>query len=121
LAYIDEARSGAISEGQRAEVRLRSLPHHVFRAHVVRIGIESDRVNEERRVFVKCEQCPARFHLGEQAEVLITVANLAKATLVPEAAVIGYDGSKGAAWTLESGYLKRRVVSVGYHTEDARL
>jgi HlyD family secretion protein len=121
LAYIDESRAGPIREGQPVEVRLRSLPHQVFPARVVRIGIESDRVSEERRVYVKCEQCPMRFHLGEQAEVLITVATLAKATLVPEAAVSGYDGSKGTVWTLEDGRLRRRLVSFGYRTEDARL
>jgi HlyD family secretion protein len=121
LAYIDESRSGAIREGQPAEVRLRSLPHQIFPARVVRVGIESDRVTEERRVYVKCEQCPVRFHLGEQAEVLITVATLAKARLVPEAAVTGYDGTSGKVWTVEEGRLKRRVVSFGHRTEDARL
>jgi HlyD family secretion protein len=121
LAYIDESRAGAIKEGQAVEVRLRSLPNQVFPARVVRIGIESDRVSEERRVYVKCEQCPVRFHLGEQAEVLITVATLAKARLVPEAAVSGYDGAKGTVWTVENGRLKRRLVSFGYRTEDSRL
>jgi HlyD family secretion protein len=121
LAYIDESRSGGIGEGQPAQVRLRSLPDQVFTARVVRIGIESDRVSEERRVYVKCEQCPVRFHLGEQAEVLITVATLATARLVPEAAVTGYDGRKGTVWSVEDGRLKRRVVSFGYRTEDSRL
>jgi HlyD family secretion protein len=121
LAYIDESRSGAIREDQPAEVRLRSLPHQVFPARVVRVGIESDRVTEERRVYVKCEQCPVRFHLGEQAEVLITIATLAKARLVPEAAVIGYDGTKGTVWTVENGRLKRRFVRFGHRTEGSRL
>ncbi|MGE0854165.1 MAG: efflux RND transporter periplasmic adaptor subunit [Hyphomicrobiaceae bacterium] len=121
LAYIDESRSGGIKEGQPAEVRLRSLPDQVFTARVVRIGIESDRVSEERRVYVKCEQCPVRFHLGEQAEVLITVATLAKARLVPEAAVAGYDGRKGTVWTVEDGRLRRRVVSFGRRTGDSQL
>jgi HlyD family secretion protein len=121
LAYIDESRAGGIREGQSAQVRLRSLPHQVFPARVVRIGIESDRVTEERRVYVKCEQCPDRFHLGEQVEVLITVAVLAQARLVPEAAVTGYDGSKGTVWSVEDGRLKRRVVSFGHRTEDSRL
>jgi HlyD family secretion protein len=121
LAYIDESRAGGIKEGQLAEVRLRSLPNEVFAARVVRVGIESDRVSEERRVYVKCGQCPVRFHLGEQAEVLITVAMLPKARLVPEAAVTGYDGSKGSVWSLENGRLKRRVVSFGYRTEHSRL
>jgi HlyD family secretion protein len=121
LAYIDEARSGAIREGQPAEVRLRSLPHEIFPARVVRVGIESDRLTEERRVYVKCERCPVRFHLGEQAEVLITVATLPKARLVPEVAVTGYDGTKGTVWTVENGRLKRRVVTFGHRTEDSRL
>jgi len=121
LAYIDEARSGAIQEDQPAEVRLRSLPDRMFAARVARIGIESDRVTEERRVYVKCDQCPPRFHLGEQAEVLITVARLAKALLIPEAAVTGFDGGKGTVWTVDGGRLKRRVVAFGHRTEDARL
>jgi HlyD family secretion protein len=121
LAYIDESRSGAIREDQPVEVRLRSLPHQVFPARVVRIGIESDRVTEERRVYVKCDQCPTAFHLGEQAEVWITVAKLPKARLVPEAAVTGYDGTKGTVWTVEAGRLKRRVLSLGYRTEDSRV
>jgi HlyD family secretion protein len=121
LAYIDESRAGAIREGQAVEVRLRSLPDQVFLARVVRIGIESDRVSEERRVYVKCEQCPVRFHLGEQAEVLITVATLANARLVPEAAVSAYDGAKGAVWTVEDGRLQRRIVTFGHRTEDSRL
>jgi HlyD family secretion protein len=121
LAYIDESRSGPIKEGQPAEVRLRSLPRQVFPARVVRIGIESDRVTEERRVYVKCEQCPVSFHLGEQAEVWITVAELAKARLVPEAAVTGFDGNKGTVWTVEEGRLKRRILSFGYRIEDSRI
>ncbi len=121
LAYVDESRAGAIKEGQPAEVRLRSLPQQVFSAKVVRIGIESDRVTEERRVHVKCDVCPVRFHLGEQAEVLIQVAILEKATLVPEAAVTGFDGSKGTVWTVEDGRLARRAVSFGHRTEDSRL
>ena len=121
LAYIDKSRAGAIKEGQPAEVRLRSLPNQVFQARVVRVGIESDRVSEERRVYVKCEQCPVRFHLGEQVEVLITVATLSKARLVPEAAVTGFDGARGKVWSVENGRLKRRLVSFGYRTEDSRL
>lgn len=50
LAYIDESRSGGITEGQPAEVRLRSLADQVFAARLVRIGIGSDPVSEEWRV-----------------------------------------------------------------------
>lgn len=121
LAYIDEARSGPIAVGQPAEVRLRSLPQQRFRGEVVRIGIESDRVTEERRVWVRCGNCPTAFHLGEQAEVLITVASLEKARLVPEAAVAGFDGAKGQVWIVENGRAVRRTIAFSYRTEDARI
>lgn len=121
MAYVDESRSGAIREGQEAEVRLRSLPQQVFKAKVMRIGIESDRVTEERRVYVKCEQCPPHFHLGEQIEVLITVGTLGKALLVPETALNGYDGRSAKVWTVESGRLVRRSVTLGLRTENSLL
>jgi HlyD family secretion protein len=121
LAYVDEARAGWIKEGQPAEVRLRSRPDLTYQARVVRIGIESDRVNEERRVYVKCEHCPGNLQLGEQAEILITVATLSKALLVPESAVQAFDGTKGNVWTVENGQLERRHVTFRHRTEDARL
>jgi HlyD family secretion protein len=121
LAYVDEERAGAIEEGQEAEVRLRSRPQDTFQARVVRIGIESDRVSEERRVWVKCEQCPPRVFLGEQAEVRILVARLDSALLVPEAAVSGYDGHVGRAWIVRNGRLETVELNFGHRTEDGRL
>ena len=121
LAYIDEARAGAIALGQTAEVRLRSLPHDVFGGTVARIGIESDRVNEERRVWIKCNLCPPQIYLGEQAEVRITVATLPEALLVPEIAVAGFDGHQGSVWIVQDGRLSEINVVFGHRTEDARL
>ncbi len=121
LAYIDETRAGSIAVGQTAEVRLRSLPHEVFGGTVDRIGIESDRVNEERRVWIACDTCPAEVYLGEQAEVRITVANLPEALLVPEVAVSGFDGHRGGVWTVQDGRLAQTDVIFGHRTEDARV
>lgn len=121
LAYVDESRAGSIRVGQPAEVRLRSLPKAVFPGHVVRVDIESDRVNEERRVYVACDQCPETFHLGEQAEVLVTTSNLSEATLIPEAAVTGFDGTAGAIWAVNDQQLHRRSVQFGASTLDGRL
>ena len=52
LAYIDESKAGEIKVGQPAEIALRSLPGRRFQGRIERIEIESDRVNEERRVDV---------------------------------------------------------------------
>lgn len=121
LAYVDEARAGWIAEGQPAEVRLRSRADLAYAARVVRVGIESDRASEERRVYVKCERCPSNLQLGEQAEVLITVATLPNALMVPEHAVRAFDGVKGDVWTVEDGRLRSRRVAFRHRTEDARL
>lgn len=121
LAYVDEARAGGIRVGQPAEVRLRSLPRQMFQGHVTRIAIESDRVSEERRVYIACDRCPPSFHLGEQAEVFITTGVLDEALLVPETAVEGFDGTAGTVWIVEDGRLQRREVTFGSRTLDARL
>ena len=121
LAYVDEARAGFIQEGQRVDARLRSRPQDAFTGRVVRIGLESDRVTEERRVFIKGDNPPPRIYLGEQAEFWITVARLDTALLVPEVAVHGYDGRQGSVWTVEAGRLHRRLVKFRHRTEDARL
>lgn len=121
LAHIDEDQAGAIEEGQFAEIQLRSLPQTTFKAHVNRIGIESDRINEERRVWVKCEPCPPCMHLGEQTEVFITVAHLDDALLVPETAVSDYNGRDGLVWIIKDGRLDRLRLTFGHRTENSRL
>jgi HlyD family secretion protein len=121
LAYVDEARAGFINEGQQVDARLRSRPQESFTGKVERIGLESDRVTEERRVYIKGENPPPRVFLGEQVEFWITVATLDKALLVPAAAVHGYDGRQGMVWTFEDGRLHRRLVKFRHRTEDARL
>ncbi|MDT3684179.1 MAG: efflux RND transporter periplasmic adaptor subunit [Pseudorhodoplanes sp.] len=121
LAYVDEARAGFIEEGQPVEARLRSRPLESFTGRVVRIGLESDRVTEERRVYLRGDNPPARVYLGEQVEFWITVASLDNALLVPSAAVHGYDGRQGTVWTVEDGRLHRRLVQFRHRTEDSRL
>lgn len=121
LAYIDEARAGAIEVGQPAEVIRRSAPDLRMPAEVVRIEIESDRVNEEYRVYVRCRGCPLPFHLGEQAEVRITAATLPIAHLVRMNALANIRGNSATAWTVEDGRLHQRQVRLGHRTLDGRV
>lgn len=120
-AYVDEARSGGIVVGQPAEVRLRSLPHKTFSGAVVRVGIESDRVNEERRIYVACTDCPSEFHLGEQAEVYVTKAVLPNALMVPEKTIERFDGASGLVWIVRDGRLARVPVKFGHRSHDGRV
>ncbi len=121
LAYVDEARAGGLAVGQPAELRLRSLPAERFAVEVARVGLESDRVTEERRVWLGCVACPDQLYLGEQAEVLIETARLEQALMVPEAAVSGFDGSQGTVWLIQDGRLEQARLTFGARSEDARL
>jgi HlyD family secretion protein len=121
LAYIDEARAGDIEIGQPAQVTRRSAPDSPMMAKVVRIDIESDRVNEERRIYVRCGGCPLAFHLGEQAEVLITVATLPSARLVKIKSLTNLQRREATAWTVEDGRLEQRTVTLGARTLDGRV
>jgi HlyD family secretion protein len=121
LAYIDEGRAGPIEVGQPAGVVRRSAPELHMKAKVVRIDIESDRVNEERRVYVRCGGCPLTFHVGEQAEVVITVATLPQAHLIRQAGLLKVQGKQATAWTVEDGRLQQRRVTLGQRTLDGRV
>lgn len=121
LGYVDEARAGFISVGQPAQVKLRSMPHKKFSGKVTRVDIESDRISEERRVYVSCLECPKNFHLGEQAEVYVHTATLNSPIMVPETAIEEYDGTQGYIWTVQQNKLRRVAVKFGHKTLEGLL
>lgn len=120
-AYIDEERAGQLALGQSASIRLRSRPQAVFRGKVTRIGLESDRANEERRVWLACEDCPAEMFLGEQAEVRILTGMRERALMVPEAAISGFDRRRGRVWLLRAGRLEQAELTFGARDDRGRV
>lgn len=121
LGYIDESKAGGIQVGQPAEIVLRSLPGQRFSGRVARVEIESDRVNEERRIAVAFDAIPREFHLGEQAEVFITTARLPQALLIPAHAIHELKGQTGTVWTVEEDKLAQREVTLGPRLLDGRI
>ncbi|MCK9372227.1 MAG: efflux RND transporter periplasmic adaptor subunit [Sulfuricurvum sp.] len=71
--YIDERQSGALKIGQSATVTLRSFPEKRFTGEVARIGVESDRITEERVVYIRLRDLTDFLHIGEQAEAEISL------------------------------------------------
>ena len=123
-AYVDEALAGGLQVGQTAYVRLRSEAGTVVEAEVVRIDQESDRVTEERRVYVRCRACKAEHQvrfLGEQAEVEIVKKVVASGLFVPLRLVEGYDGRSGTIWVIDDGRLAKRKVELGDRLLDGRV
>ena len=120
-AYIDEERAGQLALGQRGTIRLRSQPAAEYRGSVARIGLERDRVNEERRVWLTCSDCPAEMFLGEQAEVRILTGTRDRALMVPEVAILGYDGFRGTVWVVQDGRLRRANLTFGARDDRGRV
>ena len=120
-AYVDEERAGQLALGQPGTIRLRSQSAAEFHGTVTRIGLESDRVNEERRVWLTCEDCPAEMYLGEQAEVRITTGNRNSALMVPEVAITGFDGHRGRVWLVRDGRLEQVELSFGARDDRGRV
>ena len=120
-AYVDEERAGQLALGQPGTIRLRSQPAAEFHGTIARIGIESDRVNEERRVWLTCADCPAEMFLGEQAEVRILTGTRTTALMVPEVAITGFDGHRGTVWTVRDGRLARVELTLGVRDDRGRV
>ena len=120
-ADIDEERAGQLALGQSGTIRLRSRPQDEFTGTVARIGLESDRVNEERRVWLTCADCPEPMYLGEQAEVRITTGQRDSALMVPELAISGFDGHHGRAWLVLDGRLTQAELTFGARDDRGRV
>ncbi|MDP1783810.1 MAG: efflux RND transporter periplasmic adaptor subunit [Sulfuricurvum sp.] len=74
-AYIDERQSGVLKIGQKAVVTLRSTGEQHYTGIVRRIGVVSDRITEERVVYIGLDHLPEPLHLGEQAEAQIIISH----------------------------------------------
>ena len=120
-AYIDEERAGQLALGQPGTIRLRSQPQKEFAGTIARIGLESDRTNEERRVWLACSDCPQPMYLGEQAEVRITTGTRATALMVPEVAITGFGGHRGTVWLVQDGKLGRAQLTFGARDDRGRV
>jgi multidrug efflux pump subunit AcrA (membrane-fusion protein) len=94
-AYIDERISGAIEVGQTASIILRSMPDMPVKGYVKRVDFQSDRVTQERVVYVAFNQPLSTFFLNEQAEVSILAKTLPKVKTLPMSTFSTYKKQSG--------------------------
>jgi HlyD family secretion protein len=111
-ARVDQARAGALREGQPATIVLRSSQDVDRPGRVARIERQSDPVTEERIVDVSFEPRPEDLFLGELAEVTIAEPSLVDALTVPGAAVAQVAGETGV-WRVVEGQARFTTVQVG--------
>jgi len=86
-ANVDESEIGKVKVGQEARILLRSRPGEALKGRVTRLAWESDRVTEELEVDVIFTPPPTEFHIGQKADVYITVARKDNVLAVPKVAL----------------------------------
>lgn len=82
-AWVDETALARLAEGQTARVSFRSEPTLAYSGVVARVGRETDRETREIVVDVKVETLPAKWAVGQRAEVYIEVDRRQGVTALP--------------------------------------
>ncbi len=111
-AFIDESQCRDLALGQPAAIYLRSSPKKMFKGHVARIGLESDRVTEELEVDVAFDPPLPPFRIGEQAEAYITTVTKKDVTALPAGVVVS-KGKQRNVWIIKDGKLKTTDIVAG--------
>jgi len=115
---VDQARAGALREGQRARIALRS-GGVALAGEVARIELLSDAVTEERLVNVTFDAPPRGLSIGELAEVTIDGGRIENALVIPSAALRRAGGESGV-WRVDGGRARFQPVQAGVQSLDGR-
>lgn len=111
-AWVDETEMGRLAPGQSARVIFRSDPDHPYVGKVTRLGREADRETRQFIVDVKPDRLPAKWAVGQRAEVFIEIAHKADAVLLTSKAILR-DKEKIGVLVDERGRAAWRSVKIG--------
>lgn len=110
--YVDERQASGLKIGQSGDVTLRSTGERRWPATVRRIGMQSDRITEERVVYLSLHEMPYPLYLGEQAEARIVTAHHPKALIIPSAAIVHQENQSGVLVEKEGRALFRPLTII---------
>ncbi len=111
-AWVDETELARLAEGQAARVVFRSEPGVAYPGVVARVGREADRETREIIVDVRVEKLPARWAVGQRAEVYIRTDRKENVTVLPSVLVL-VRGDKTGVMVDGGGKAHWREISVG--------
>jgi len=111
-AWVDETEMGRLAPGQNARVIFRSEPAYSYPGKVTRLGRETDRETRQFIVDVKPDRLPAKWAVGQRAEVFIETTRKTDAVLLP-ASVILVDKGKIGVLVENRGRAIWRSVKIG--------
>ncbi len=111
-AWVDETAMARLATGQVARVIFRSEPARSFRGEVARLGREADRETREFIVDVSLKELPAKWSIGQRAEVYVETARKPSALVIPKPFLVWRSGKAGV-FVAASGKARWRDVTLG--------
>ena len=111
-AWVDETAMSALAAGQSARVVFRSEPGKAYSGTVTRMAPLADRETREFLVDVTVKNLPAKWAIGQRAEVYIQTARKDEALLVPQQALLWRKGQPGL-FVDHAGHAQWRSVALG--------
>lgn len=111
-AWVDESFITALKPGQKARIVFRSTPPTDYRGSLLRISHEVDQETREFLVDVVPEELPARWAVGERAEVFIITGTKDDALRIP-GKFVRWRGGRAGVWVDENGKATWRNLELG--------
>lgn len=112
-AWVDETVLADLATGQPARVVFRSRPAQSQPGVLARLGRETDRETREVLADVRLRELPARWTLGQRADVFIETGRKPSALFVPRS-FVGWRGGNPGVFVEERGRARWRNVTLGY-------
>lgn len=95
-AWVDESELGRLAPGLPARVVFRAEPDRDYPGEVARVGREVDRETREVLVDVRVHALPARWAVGQRADVFVEVGRAHAAPVLSTHLLVWRDGAPGA-------------------------
>lgn len=111
-AWVDETAMAGLAVDQPARVVFRADPDRDYRGHVARLGREVDPELREFLVDVIVDELPAKWAVGQRAEVYITTDHVERTLTIPAEFLYVRDGVTGV-WLDIDGRAQWRPCEVG--------
>ncbi|MFW6060931.1 MAG: efflux RND transporter periplasmic adaptor subunit, partial [Phycisphaeraceae bacterium] len=121
MVSIYESQLSDVSEGQRARMRLTSLPTHTYEGEIVEVYPYMDAANRQARARLRFDNPDGALKPGMYATIELERTVAEDATLVPSEAVIGTGERQVVLVSLGEGRFEPREVTTGAIGADDRV
>ena len=111
--HVPELFAAAVEPGDRALIRLQSIPGRPFEGKVIRTAYALDPKSRTLRVEIDLPNPDGKLHPGLYAYASIVAEEHADALTIPTTA-IGRDGEKAFCVVVREGHAARRPIEVGF-------